>query len=132
VVELSWCFVDVRDVARAHVLALENPQARGRYLCANLTLTMAELVERVRRTLPGERVPGFSLQGPLGRLVSRAFTVTLARGAADFVQANLGRRLLVSNEKIRRELGLEFLDFDLTLADTVADLRRWGHLAARR
>lgn len=28
---MAYRFVDVRDVANAHILAFENPSARGRY-----------------------------------------------------------------------------------------------------
>lgn len=31
-------YTDVRDVARAHVLAYERPDARGRYLCIGAVL----------------------------------------------------------------------------------------------
>ena len=34
--------VDVRDVARAHILAAENPNASGRYIVANSTSTPAQ------------------------------------------------------------------------------------------
>lgn len=128
---LAWSFVDVRDVARAHVAALTRPDASGRYLCANLTLSMRELAQRVRRVLPGERVPTLSLDGPFGTFLTRAFSITLPKGARDFVRTNLGRPQVVDNGKIRRELGLAFTDFDQTLRDTVPDLRRWGHLKAR-
>jgi dihydroflavonol-4-reductase len=130
-VDLAWTFVDVRDVARAHVAALERPAAHGRYLCANLTLSMRELVERVRRVLPGERVPRLNLEGPLGRWFTSAFSLTLAKGARDFVRSSLGRRQLIDSSKLVRELGIAFTDFDVTLRDTVPDLRRWGHLRPR-
>jgi nucleoside-diphosphate-sugar epimerase len=37
--------VDVRDCALAHVLALENMEARGRFICVNKTIWMKEMVE---------------------------------------------------------------------------------------
>src|SRR5439155_222332 len=37
IVNLTWGFVDVRDVADAHVRAMETPSARGRYICAGET-----------------------------------------------------------------------------------------------
>jgi dihydroflavonol-4-reductase len=35
IVDLTFTFVDVRDVSRAHLAALENDSASGRYICAN-------------------------------------------------------------------------------------------------
>ena len=34
IIDLEFPIVDVRDVARAHILAIENPNAAGRYLCS--------------------------------------------------------------------------------------------------
>ncbi|KAG2609335.1 hypothetical protein PVAP13_4KG323958 [Panicum virgatum] len=41
-------YVDVRDVARAHVLAYERPDARGRYLCIGTVLHRAQLIAMLR------------------------------------------------------------------------------------
>jgi cinnamoyl-CoA reductase len=45
-------YVDVRDVARAHVLAYERPGARGRYLCIGTVLHRADLVDMLRDLFP--------------------------------------------------------------------------------
>jgi cinnamoyl-CoA reductase len=45
-------YVDVRDVARAHVLVYERPAARGRYLCIGAVLHRAELVAMIRELFP--------------------------------------------------------------------------------
>ena len=45
-------YVDVRDVARAHVLAYEHPSAYGRYLCISTVLHRAQLVAMLRDLFP--------------------------------------------------------------------------------
>ena len=45
-------YVDIRDVARAHVLAYERPAARGRYLCIGTVLHRAQLVAMLRDLFP--------------------------------------------------------------------------------
>ena len=45
-------YVDVRDVARAHVLAYERPSASGRYLCIGAVLHRAQLVGMLRELFP--------------------------------------------------------------------------------
>ena len=50
VLRLVFGFVDVRDVALAHRLALERPAAHGRYVCAAETRSMAEVVALLRRS----------------------------------------------------------------------------------
>jgi dihydroflavonol-4-reductase len=128
IVSTAWGFVDVRDVARAHLAAAEREAARGRYLCANVTLTMRELADRLRRVAPGHKVPSLSFDNAFGRFVTRLAASFYPRGARDFVKTHLGRVPRFDNGKIVRELGIEFTDIDTTLADTAADLVRWGHL----
>ena len=43
-VDLNWAMVDVRDCAKAHVKALEDFSARGRFICVNETVWMQDLV----------------------------------------------------------------------------------------
>jgi dihydroflavonol-4-reductase len=132
IVSLAWGFVDVRDVARAHLEAAERKEAKGRYLCAHLTLTMRELVERIARVAPGHRVPRMGFDNGFGNFLTRAGSVFYPRGARDFIRTHLGRVPRFDNGKIRRELGIEFTDMDVTLRDAVDDLVRWGHAPAPR
>jgi cinnamoyl-CoA reductase len=45
-------FVDVQDVARAHVLVSETPAAHGRYLCIGEVVHRSEFVQNDERALP--------------------------------------------------------------------------------
>ena len=45
ILNLVWGFVDVRDAAKAHILAMETPAAHGRYICAGESASMREVVE---------------------------------------------------------------------------------------
>jgi nucleoside-diphosphate-sugar epimerase len=58
------CFVDVRDVALAHVLALENPAAEGRYLLIGQSIPFRTFADLLRRVMPGARVPVAVEPGP--------------------------------------------------------------------
>jgi dihydroflavonol-4-reductase len=81
IVSLAWGFVDVRDVARAHLEAAERKEAKGRYLCANVTMTMRELVGRIARVAPGHRVPKMGFDNGIGNFFTRAGSVFYPRGA---------------------------------------------------
>ncbi|KAK9807731.1 hypothetical protein WJX72_007437 [[Myrmecia] bisecta] len=48
VLRVSIPFVDVDDVAAAHVLAMLTPEAQGRYIVSARTLRMAELIDLLR------------------------------------------------------------------------------------
>jgi cinnamoyl-CoA reductase len=45
-------YTDVRDVARAHVLAYERPDARGRYLCIGAVLHRAHFLKLLKELFP--------------------------------------------------------------------------------
>jgi cinnamoyl-CoA reductase len=45
-------YTDVRDVARAHVLAYEQPDARGRYLCIGAVLHRAHFLNLLKELFP--------------------------------------------------------------------------------
>jgi dihydroflavonol-4-reductase len=92
--------VDVRDVARGHVLALERGRAGERYILGGVDLTLAEVFALVARAA-GRRPPRLQLSYPTVRLLGRLglaneHEVVLARLPAWF-----------SSAKARSELGYE-------------------------
>ena len=128
VLALTWGFVDVRDVARAHVLALETPSAKGRYLCAGDILTMRETVAALRAALPQARLPRLPLDNFLGTAIVKLASYSQPAGVGSYLRSHIGRRLRYDNGKIRRELGLTFRPARAAIADAVADLVKWGHI----
>jgi nucleoside-diphosphate-sugar epimerase len=127
-VNISWGLVDVRDVAQAHRLAFETEKAQGRYLCAAQTRSMREVAETLSGLdQSGLKVPTLSLDNPLGDVLTRLGAYFQPKGTAQFLRTNLGRRPSFDNSKIQKELGLEFRPIEVTLKDTVADLKKWGH-----
>jgi dihydroflavonol-4-reductase len=129
IMELTWGMVDVRDVALAHILALENPAASGRYLCAAESVTMRQLVETLKPLAkPGDRLPTRAIDFWLGSTIGRWFAFTQQPGAASYMKTHLGRTPRFDTAKIEQELGLKYRDIRATIAETVADLREWKHL----
>ncbi len=128
---LTWGFVDVRDVALAHVLAMETAGASGRYLCANETRSLRELVGILReRNLPGAKLPRLGFDNPIGSVLVRLMSYTRPSGVGSYLRTHVGRVPRFSHEKIVRELGLTFRPLTDTIRDTIADLEKWGHLEA--
>jgi dihydroflavonol-4-reductase len=130
ILDLAWGFVDVRDVARAHVLALETQTASGRYICAGDTLTMRQTVAALRRALPRARAPSLGLDNAAGTAIAKLASYTQPASVGSYLRSHVGRKLRYDNGKIRRELGLSFRSAEATIAETAADLVRWGHIAA--
>jgi dihydroflavonol-4-reductase len=129
ILQLTWGMVDVRDVALAHVLALENPQANGRYLCSAESITMRQLVETLKPLAkPGDKLPTRGLDFALASWLAKFFAFTQPPGAASYMKTHLGRVPRCDTSKIQQGLGLKYRDVRATIPETVADLREWRHL----
>jgi dihydroflavonol-4-reductase len=130
IMRITWGFVDVRDVAEAHVAALEHREAAGRYLCANTTMNMRELVELLRDAGYGEgrKLPKLGLDCAAGDYAVRLASYLQPRGVGTYLRTHVGRVPSFDNSKLLRELGLELHPLEQTIRDTVDDLIRWGHL----
>lgn len=126
---LTWGFVDVRDVARSHRLAVETPRASGRYLCVNEVVSMRELVELLRRQgYDGYPLPTRRLDNGLGDTLVRLGSYFRPKGTGSYLRTNIGRVPRFDTSKIRHDLDLDFRPLDATVRDTVDDLIRWGHV----
>jgi len=125
---LTWGFVDVRDVAEAHVRAMETPGASGRYLCAGERLSMREVVGVLREAGVRGKLPSLPMDGAAGTAFVKLLSYFQPAGVGSYLRSHLGRVPSYDNGKIRRELGLAFRPSRTSIQDTVADLRRWGHL----
>lgn len=53
--------VDVRDVAKIHLLAMVNPKAKGRYLAVSKTLWMKEVADILGKEFPKSKVPKLTI-----------------------------------------------------------------------
>jgi len=86
-------FVDVADVAKAHILAAESDIAGGnRYLCSGVTKTWLEVVDILRALYPSAALPQTCSDG-----------------------STVQPCLSLKNEKIRNELGIQFVPLQQTL-----------------
>lgn len=133
IVNLTWGIVDVRDVARAHIEALEVDAASGRYVCANTTRSMREVVELLTREgyAAGYKLPTLGLDCGAGDAVVRLGSYAQPKGVGTYLRSHIGRVPRFSHDKIVRELGLEFRPVEQSILDTVADLERHGHVKRR-
>ena len=100
--KLGFSFVDVRDVADLHRLAMTAPEAGGeRFIAVERFLWMAEvgsvlrerLGERARK-VPTRTVPNFLVRG-----------MSLFDGSLRSVVSDLGQKVTYSNEKAKTRLG---------------------------
>lgn len=53
----TFAWVNVKDVAHAHILAFENPSASGRYLLVENVAHFSEIVKILRELYPTYKLP---------------------------------------------------------------------------
>lgn len=130
VMNLTWGFVDVRDVADAHVRALENPQARGRYITAGETIAMRDVVDLLAKNGwgKGHKLPKVGLDCAVGDFAVRLSSYLQPKGVGSYLRTHVGRVPRYDTTKIRKELGLSFRPVATSILDTLEDLARWGHI----
>jgi dihydroflavonol-4-reductase len=130
IMRLTWGFVDVRDVALAHVLAMGSESAKGRYLCANEPFSMRQVVEQMRGLgyADGFRLPKRSMDTPLGDFIVKTASWLQPSGVGSYLRSHVGRVPRFDHGKIEKDLGLRFKAFPESLRETLADLEKWGHL----
>jgi len=95
--------VDVRDVAAAHVAAMEKPEAAGqRFIVADAFLWFSD----IGRIL-GEAFPAYRRKMPKGELPNAVSRLLVPfRPDVRAVRGDLGRLWEVSNERAKRVLGI--------------------------
>jgi nucleoside-diphosphate-sugar epimerase len=122
--DFSFTTADVRDVADAHILAAENPAAKGRYIVAAETMTSFHEMSRVIRTRhPRDlRLPRTALPHWPVRVLGPAFGLT-----QDYIRRHLGIRFRVDNSRSVRELGLTYRPVEETLLDHYESWRGRSH-----
>lgn len=134
VLPLNWLVVDVRDVADAHVAAVERAAAAGRHVLAGAAVSMRELVEVLRSEGwdRRHRLPRVVLGGPFGAALGRLVAGTRPPGTRSYLRTHLGVPLQADGSHAERALGVRYRPWTETVLETVVDLERRGHLTPRR
>jgi len=102
---IGFPIVDVRDVAAAHVAAMEVPEAAGeRFIAANEYMWFADIAAILREAFPAYRkkVPTRRLPSFLVRFL------TMVNPVMKQIVPELDKQRLVSNAKAQRVLGISF------------------------
>ncbi|MGE0627256.1 MAG: NAD-dependent epimerase/dehydratase family protein [Hyphomicrobiaceae bacterium] len=128
---LNYPYVDVRDVARAHVLAL-GPNARGRYIaamdCQPMVADIARIMHEIDRRVPAPKfvLPVWMTPALPAIDAFNARVFGLPRTVTPEVAGSMhGRVWNISSEKIRSELGWRpEISLRDSLADTMTVLRK--------
>eukprot|EP00163_Fabomonas_tropica_P005340 TRINITY_DN1484_c0_g1_i5.p1 TRINITY_DN1484_c0_g1~~TRINITY_DN1484_c0_g1_i5.p1 ORF type:complete len:467 (-),score=81.51 TRINITY_DN1484_c0_g1_i5:326-1726(-) len=113
-VNLSWGFVDVRDVADAVIEAFGSPKAPGqRYIITNKTLSMRQLSDGLKKHFPDYDLPAVTVPNVMAFVIA-TFVPALTY---DYLKLHLSAVPAYHNAKAKDELELSFNPIDLTLKD---------------
>jgi nucleoside-diphosphate-sugar epimerase len=126
--EIGFAPVDVRDVALAHRLAMERPEAAGnRYICAGDHIW----VQDIAKILAAEFNPrGYRV--PTGRLPYwLMWIIACFDKAVNLALTFVGRKELVSSAKAQRELGWRMRPVRESIIDTARTMIEQGIVPAR-
>ncbi|WP_064091975.1 SDR family oxidoreductase [Rossellomorea aquimaris] len=119
---LASGIVDVRDIAKAHMLAAFTPKAEGRYIISGGEITFMEIAQLIEKNFPGEYpLPKRVVPKPLIWLI--APTVGLTR---EYVSKNVGYPVKFDTSKSKGELGMTYRSIETTFIDQVNQIKRDG------
>ena len=115
---LEFAMVDVRDVADAHIKALENDDAEGRHIVADKSASMLDMANLVEKTSPGKyKLP--KKENPKWFMMMIGWMFGVKRR---WIKLNVGYPIRFDNTKSREQLGVTYRPFSETMHDMVKSL----------
>lgn len=133
IADLDWGCVDVRDVAAAHLMLMQHPDAEGRHVCAADHIHCRDLSALLMKEYAGDhprspyKIPTTNFVGPLGNGLMKLGSYFQPGQVGQYLRTNIGKPIRFDNTKIK-SYGFEFRPLKQTLIDTANDLIRWKHL----
>jgi dihydroflavonol-4-reductase len=112
--DLHFDIVDVRDVADAHVRALETNAEEGRYLVHNGGMWVDEMIRLMREHFPQYPFPRIRFP----RFMAYLAAVTDKRLSFAFLRNHLGRVNRIDNGRSMAELGIRYRPLRDSIVDT--------------
>jgi len=113
--DLQFAYVDVRDVARAHVLALENENTQGRHILVERVMNVLDMSKIIESAFPKKyKLPKMKAPKFLVMVLAPIFGIT-----RKFVKRNVGFKIKFNNSKSLNELGLTYTPIEKSIKDMV-------------
>ena len=122
---LAFSFVDVRDVAKAHLLAYEKSSVSGRYIASSHYKTMTQMVDTIRLIAPDIQTPRLNLPKailpalPFIDAMSNKILGTPRFATKEFVKEFGYGEAKFSNKKLSDQLGWQPRSFEESMEDTI-------------
>lgn len=121
--KLTFGIVDVRDVADAHVAAMEHPDAAGeRFIVGDSVLSFTEIGSVLREAYPDRKLPKGELPSWLVKLL------TLVNPTLKQIVPELDKRRSFTNAKSKTQLGIEYIPANEAILASTNSLIELGEL----
>lgn len=120
-------FVDVRDVAKAHILAGFTPSAKGRHIVSAVTMKFVEVANMIREKY-GNRfpTPKNSLPKFLTYLIGPFFGLSWA-----YISHNVGIDFELDHSYSKKDLGLNYRPISETFTEHIEQILSSGMLSKK-
>ena len=115
--------VDVRDVAAAHIAAMNKPNAAGnRYILYTASMWAKEIADVISKEFSpqGYKIPSMTLP-KVAVWLAKFFSAP-----AKAIYPAVGKTVIYENEKMKQELGIEPMDMSQSVYDTCYSLIESG------
>jgi dihydroflavonol-4-reductase len=122
--KFAFGVVDVRDVALAHVRALEDENAEGRHILDCRNAWFIEIADEIRKAHPNLEAPKRQMPDAL-MYVAALFDKRLTWA---FLRNNLSISRKLDNTRSREKLGIEYRPLDQTIRETSQSIIDMGAL----
>lgn len=119
--------VDVREVATAHVEALEREDAQGRHILSNRAAPLMDVAKILRGAYPSRKIPKRRMPD-FGMYVVALFD---SRMTWAFLRKNLGIVRKLDNARSQDRLGVKYRSLEETILDTAKAMDELGLLEPR-
>ncbi|MFX0202620.1 MAG: NAD-dependent epimerase/dehydratase family protein [Candidatus Hodarchaeota archaeon] len=119
---MRFNFVDVRDVALAHILAYEKKEAKGRYICATDVITFKETLQLLHSMHSEIKVPRFQMSA----LLMKIYAVFSKQVTREEARISTETCIFTDTSKIQRELGWKPRPVEESLQETLQWIKNNG------
>jgi len=119
---LMFGYVDVRDVANAHILALENKNAEGRHILAERVISMYGFSQLIKGLYPNKyKLP--LMQSPKFMLYMVGWMFGISK---KMISRNVNFKIKLNTSKSTEKLGLIYTPLEQTIKDMVTQMQESG------
>ncbi|ALC82954.1 MULTISPECIES: NAD-dependent epimerase/dehydratase family protein [Bacillus] len=120
--KLFFGMVDVRDTAKAHILAAFTENASGRYIISGKEASVFDMAKILEGKFPDQyALPKREVPKPLMWLIAPTLGFT-----RKYVSTNVGHSLKLNNSKSIKDLGMNYRSLEATLIDQKNQLDEAG------